>query len=179
LIGPFRPSVLKCGMECAPSGVGHCRPPGQPVSRQRSNNRQIPKETEISDAETFRTKAALSGFLPGLETGARLRKAATPRHFRRQPGKSPFAGTGWWARQDSKLQPDHQSEAPPRTIQRKRQLPAYTIGFDSSPDNNSPARMYRFNIASEACPVCALIFQDGTPAAAALVANPARSEWPE
>jgi hypothetical protein len=62
-------------------------------------DREIPQETEISDAETLRTKAALSCFPPGLETGARLRKAATPRHFRRQLGKSPFAGTAWWRRQ--------------------------------------------------------------------------------
>jgi hypothetical protein len=57
-------------------------------------------------AETLRTKEALSCFLPGLETSAWLRKAATPRHFRHQPGKSPFGGTAWWSRQDSNLQPD-------------------------------------------------------------------------
>ncbi len=33
-------------------------------------------------------------------------------------------------------------------------------------------------MASEAWPVCALIFQDETPAAAALVARPALREWP-
>ena len=60
---------------------------------------EIPKETEISGAETLRTKATLSRFLPGLETDARLRKAATPRHFRRSPGKSSFAETAWWRRQ--------------------------------------------------------------------------------
>ena len=77
---------------------------------------EIAEETEISDAETLRTKAALSCVLPGLETGARLRKAATPRHFPRQPGKSPFGGTAWWAREDSNLQPDRY-ERPALTIE--------------------------------------------------------------
>lgn len=40
--------------------------------------------------------------------------------------------------------------------------------------NISPSRIYRASIASEAWPVCCRIFQDDTPAAAALVASPAR-----
>src|ERR1700730_11379285 len=47
------------------------------------------------------------------------------------------------------------------------------------PANSSLRRMYRPSVASDACPVCALIFQVGIPAIAALVTNPARREWPE
>jgi hypothetical protein len=81
-----------------------------------------------------------------------LRKAAVPRHFGRQPGKSPFAETAWWSWQDSNGQPDrlwaklrHGRSREMRQLQALRE-----IGSKASPGNNSPARMYRFNIASEA-----------------------------
>jgi hypothetical protein len=83
---------------------------------RKAVTRPTQKETEISDAETVRTKAAFSCFLSRMETHARLRKAATPRHFRRQPGKSPFGWTRWWAREDSNLQPDRY-ERPALTIE--------------------------------------------------------------
>jgi hypothetical protein len=45
-----------------------------------------------------------------------------------------------------------------------------------TPRDNEDDRMYRLSIASDACRVCALILHVGTPACAALVASPARSE---
>ena len=45
--------------------------------------------------------------------------------------------------------------------------------------NTSVSRMYRCSMASEAWPVCCLIFQDDTPARAALVTKPDRKLWPE
>jgi hypothetical protein len=77
-----------------------------PTASPHPSNSRSASDVTVTDVETLRTKRVLSCFLPGLETGARLRKAATPRHFRRQPGKSPFGGTGWWSWQDSNGQPD-------------------------------------------------------------------------
>jgi hypothetical protein len=60
-----------------------------------------------------------------------------------------------------------------------RNLGAHNRSPTAFPANNSPQRMYLPSAASEAWPVCALIFQIGTSAMAALVTNPARREWPE
>ena len=54
-----------------------------------------------------------------------------------------------------------------------------TMDAVALPANGSLIRIYRLKTASERWPVWALIFQTGTPAAAAQVANPARSECPE
>jgi len=82
----------------------------RPIPSQPRHSK-IPKETEIRDAETLGTKAALACFLPGLETGAPLRKAATPRDFQRQPGKSPFGGD-WVVAEAADRNASRQAEFP-------------------------------------------------------------------
>jgi hypothetical protein len=67
---------------------------------------EFPKETEIGEVETLGAKGPFAASTCDPETGARSRKAAIPRHFAHEPGKSPFGGTGWWTRQDSNLQTD-------------------------------------------------------------------------
>ena len=44
--------------------------------------------------------------------------------------------------------------------------------------NSDPSRMYLRRVASDRWPVWAMMARSGTPAAAAAVARPARSEWP-
>src|SRR5580700_1559806 len=63
---------------------------------------EFPKETEIGEVETLGAKGPFAASTCDPETGARSRKAAIPRHFAHEPGKSPFGGTGWWAREDGK-----------------------------------------------------------------------------
>ncbi len=44
--------------------------------------------------------------------------------------------------------------------------------------NSEPRRMYFRTMASDLCPVCAMMLRSLTPAAAAAVASPARKLWP-
>src|SRR5687768_11563160 len=44
--------------------------------------------------------------------------------------------------------------------------------------NSDPSRIYFLTIFSDLCPVCCMIARSLTPVAAALVARPARREWP-
>ncbi len=48
-----------------------------------------------------------------------------------------------------------------------------------SQGNSEPRRMYLRRVSVRLWPVCAMMARSGTPAAAALVARPARKLWPE
>lgn len=109
-------------------------------------------------------------------------QAATPTEVREYTActSAPRAG-GLWMKGDLEFvvyqigaSPHERIAHPPFSL-----LGSYNPIFAAAFSRKSePSRMYLRRVATERWPVWAIMARSGTPAAAAAVARPARSEWP-